>query len=148
MKKFCRLGRGVMDRFKDKKILIIDDDEPVRYTLQFLLERDGYRNVRCAVTGEEGLKMAREWKPAVIVSDIMHPGPDGFMIFEELFMDPATLSTRFILLSGCRPTEDIYRRMAAAGVALYIEKPTDLRKFTKVIDKILDEADKEAGKGL
>ncbi len=61
------------------KILIIEDEKSINRFIRINLEREGFK-VACAFSGEEGLEMTRQFKPEVLVLDIMLPGIDGFEV--------------------------------------------------------------------
>ena len=65
------------------RILVVEDEQPMRIVLKDILEQEGFR-VMTADDGERGLKAAIEEKPALILLDIMLPKIDGFTICEEL----------------------------------------------------------------
>ena len=71
------------------KILIIEDEKSINRFIRINLERERFR-VACAFTGEEGLELTREFKPDVLVLDLMLPGIDGFEVctkVRELYPD-------------------------------------------------------------
>jgi len=139
-----------MTSIRSKKILIIDDDPELGLVYKALLEREGYREIRLAKTGDKGLVVAQNWRPDLIISDILHPGLDGFSVFEELFLNPTTLSTRFIIVSGCSVPEnpDYAERAEATGVSVCLNKPVLLEELLKVVYKVLAEAEEETRRGL
>lgn len=71
------------------KILIVDDDEISRYLVKGLLANRGYRVLE-AHGGNEGLRLARESKPSLIVLDLSMPDLDGFEVLDTLKNDPET----------------------------------------------------------
>src|SRR3989454_9529104 len=66
-----------------ERILVIEDETPMRTGLQDVLQAEGYR-VLTAADGEEGLRRAVEEKPDLVLLDIMMPRLDGFAVCEEL----------------------------------------------------------------
>ena len=88
-----------MSHISDKKILIIDNEDEILRLGQETLENGGFTEVRCAQDGVAGLEMALEWKPDLIISDIVHPGPDGLKIFEELCIAHPEHSPYFIVVT-------------------------------------------------
>ncbi len=84
------------------RILIIEDEAPMRTALADLLTAEGYR-VLSAVDGESGLRRALDEKPDLILLDIMMPKLDGFALCAELrrrSMMSAVSSSRARMLSG------------------------------------------------
>ncbi|MBI4418813.1 MAG: response regulator [Ignavibacteriales bacterium] len=80
------------------KILCIDDDPDATEILRSYLVPDGY-NVTVAYSGDEGIKLARTMKPALITLDIMMPQKDGWQVLRELKRDPATKEIPVIIHS-------------------------------------------------
>jgi DNA-binding response OmpR family regulator len=66
-----------------QRILVIDDDEAVRLTVQLLLERQGYE-IGCATNGEEGLDMIEAFKPDLVITDIIMPMKEGIETIREI----------------------------------------------------------------
>ena len=67
----------------DKKILVVDDEKPIADILQFNLKKEGY-DVECAYDGNEALEMVEEFKPDLILFDIMLPQRDGMEVCREV----------------------------------------------------------------
>ena len=68
-------------------VLVIDDDPTVRDLMRRTLEKEGF-SLRYASGGEEGLRLARQLRPAVITLDVMMPGMDGWAVLSALKNDP------------------------------------------------------------
>ena len=139
-----------MSDFHDRKILIIEDEQIVVDLYQLVLTRAGYPNIKSTPSGEEGLLIARQWRPHLIISDILHAGIDGIEICRELFLDPNTLSTHFIIISGCSSGD---RRALPAkdknsGVSLYLTKPVDPRELVRRVEQIFRVAQADHDRGL
>lgn len=79
----------MMNHPKRAKILCVDDDSLIKKLLSHLLERQGFE-VRTASNGQEGVEMAREWLPDLILMDLMMPVMDGFQAAAALRADPRT----------------------------------------------------------
>jgi CheY-like chemotaxis protein/anti-sigma regulatory factor (Ser/Thr protein kinase) len=91
-----------------KRVLLIDDDETFRYVLrQIVGNESGYEFIE-AGGGEEGLKLAREKKPDVIILDLQMPTVDGFTVLQQLGADertrtiPVVVSTSMTIDSSLR----------------------------------------------
>ena len=111
------------------RVVVIDDDEPIRRTLGVLLERAGYAVV-LAPDGEEGLRSCRAAVPDLVMTDIHLPGMDGI----EVALALRTLAPELplIVMSGGDRTE----RLDLLGTALLLGAVRVLRKpFT--IDEAL-----------
>jgi CheY-like chemotaxis protein len=106
-----------------QKILIIDDDDVMVDVLGQRLGRQGYE-ISVATSGEEGLALARQHIPSLVLLDLRLPDADGFNICQQLGDSPETCAIPVIILSGMeRP--DIIRRSRAAGCQYYVRKPYD-----------------------
>lgn len=79
-------------------VLVIDDDQQVRYVLENYLSKLGYQ-VEVADSGEEGLRLAKKLLPDIITSDVMMPKMDGWEVLSHLKADPELASIPVIMLS-------------------------------------------------
>ncbi len=104
------------------EILVIDDEEVVRDTLEALLG-DSCRLLK-AVDGTSGLAMAREAKPDLILLDVMMPGLDGFEVCSRLRADPETQAIPIIMITALDDRESRLRGLRA-GVDDFLSKPFD-----------------------
>ena len=121
-----------------RSILIIEDDAGQREALSYRLSRIGYQ-VRTAAAGREGLAMAREDRPHLVLLDLRLPDVEGFTVGEALADDPATCGVPVIVLSAMeRP--DIIRRTRAAGCQYFVRKPYDPNALLTLIRQAIDEA--------
>jgi CheY-like chemotaxis protein len=100
-------------------VLLIDDSTFLRRANERSLTRLGYR-VITAADGEEGLRLAGEKLPNVIVLDMMLPKLGGPELLQMLKNDPRTSDIPVIILSGLSHKND--QKLIAAGAAAYLEK--------------------------
>jgi len=82
-----------------KKILVIEDDVNIRESLVELLEMKSF-NLLSADNGTEGLKLAQEQIPDLILCDVMMPGMNGYEVVEAIRKDSRFLNIPFIFLSA------------------------------------------------
>jgi CheY-like chemotaxis protein len=101
-------------------LLVIDDDPDALYLLQENLSDAGYHIVT-AVSGEEGLKKAREMQPSAITLDIKMPKKDGWQVLHDLKLDPATRAIPVLLITIVDNKPLGYQ----LGAADYLVKPLD-----------------------
>lgn len=104
-----------------KKVLIIDDEFPVRYLVEHQLKRNGYDAIS-AKDGPTGIQVAQAHKPDLIVLDIMMPKMNGFEVCEEIRNDPAIAATPIIFLTACM-TRKHKLRAFEIGADDYLVKP-------------------------
>ena len=83
----------------DKTILIVDDDVNLVEAIKVTLENSAYK-VATAFDGEEGVKVAKEVHPDLIILDIMMDKKHGYDVCSELNQDPAFKTTPIIILTG------------------------------------------------
>ncbi len=81
------------------RILCVDDDVPQLTIISMVLKKEGY-TVETARDGNEGLKKARDWKPDLIIMDVMMPGLDGFQATKKLKEDPDTKHIGVLMLTA------------------------------------------------
>jgi CheY-like chemotaxis protein len=109
------------------RILIIEDHADCAHTLQLLLQWMGYQ-VEVAYTGTDGVRVAMEWEPNVIISDIGLPRLDGFEVARQLRQNPSTAHILLIAVSGYG-TAEFMDRAASAGFDYYFVKPLDPQRL-------------------
>ncbi len=97
-----------------KRVLLIDDDEPSRYVMRQLLREDHLRYQPFdAAGGLEGLRLAREMAPAVIILDLLMPDIDGFAVIEQLQANPNTRAIPVIIATSLSVTGALRARLPA-----------------------------------
>jgi DNA-binding NtrC family response regulator len=124
-------------RFKEvpeARILVVDDEYLIRWTLQKNLEKEGYE-VILAETGEEALEKVREEAPDLALVDIKLPGMDGYEVLEKaLKIDQGIIP---IMITAYDEVDKVVRAMKL-GAFDYIAKPFDFSKVYLSIQKALD----------
>lgn len=106
------------------RILYIDDEADIREIAALSLELEGDFDVRCCASGAEGIIVAREWQPSLILLDVMMPQMDGPTTYAVLAADPATASIPVVFITARTQSADVdaLRALGARGV---IAKPFD-----------------------
>ena len=107
-----------------KKVLIVDDEQDIVETLQFMLESEGFE-CHCAFDGETGLNMAKELMPDLIVLDVMMPKINGYKISRLLKYDNKYKDIPIIMITARSQMEDKVIG-EETGVDEYITKPFDM----------------------
>ncbi|MCL1473550.1 response regulator [Argonema antarcticum] len=122
---------------RQKRILVIDDEDDIREIVQFSLETMGGWEVITAVSGSEGLALALTQAPDVILLDVMMPDMNGPTLFEKLQANIATQHIPVILLTAkVQPAEQ--RRFVQLGVKAVIAKPFDPMTLATQLAKTLN----------
>jgi len=112
-----------------KTVLFIDDDGDFRDPIATALRSEGYR-VRCASDGEEGVRMAAEETPDLVLLDIMMPGKNGFEATQDIRRIPAMRTVPIVVLTAFgQDIGKIHNRSQGGESALIqacVEKPVEL----------------------
>jgi DNA-binding response OmpR family regulator len=103
------------------RVLVIDDEEDILALCRVTLARDRH-DVLLAATADEGLRIALDERPDLIVLDVMLPHRDGFSLLEELTTTSATNEIPVVLLTARTRPQDRARAWGA-GASGYVTKP-------------------------
>ena len=117
------------------KLLYIDDELDNVELLSRRLTRKGY-DVRGVTAALEGLQVAKDWQPDVILMDIKMPVMDGFEATTRLKADTATAAIPVIALTAHAMVEDRERALAA-GANEYESKPVDFPNLLAKIEQLI-----------
>jgi adenylate cyclase len=112
-------------------ILVVDDDQTVREVIKRFLERAGYAVVT-ASGGREGLRLARDLRPAAITLDVIMPDLDGWTVLAAIKGDPELAHIPVILMS----IVDEKNRGYSLGACEYLVKPVNRDKLAEVLRNI------------
>lgn len=116
---------------KKAKILLIEDDYSLAENLLALLEEEGYK-VEYAADGDEGLKIAYNFLPDLIICDILMPKKDGYLVKEILNKDERTFDIPFLYLTAKTRINDLRKGMNL-GAEDYIFKPYKSKNILELI---------------
>jgi CheY-like chemotaxis protein len=116
-------------------ILIIEDNEKNRKLVRDVLQVKGYQTIE-SETAEEGLKLAVEKSPALILMDIQLPGMDGITALKQLRADLKTKSISVIAITASAMTHN-RQTMLAEGFDGYQTKPISLKDFLGEVERVL-----------
>ena len=114
------------------KVLIVEDDPSTIELVRLYLQRDGYK-VIAAMDGTEGLRLAREARPDLVVLDLMLPGMDGMQICQALREE----STVPIVMLTARVEEEDRLAGLDMGANDYITKPFSPRELAARVRAVL-----------
>ena len=117
-------------------ILIVEDNEKNRKLERDVLRFHGYRTVE-AETGEDGVQLARESLPALVLMDIQLPGISGIEALRRLRDDPETQGIAVMAVTASAMTQD-RQAILAAGFDGYLSKPISLKDFVAAVRALLD----------
>ena len=117
-------------------ILIIEDNEKNRKLVRDVLQATGHKTIE-SETAEEGLKLAIEKSPDLILMDIQLPGMDGITALKQLRTEPKTKNIPVVAVTASAMT---YNRatMLAEGFDGYQTKPISVKDFLGEVRRVLD----------
>lgn len=123
------------DKFKEAKILLVDDEQDVLDILRYNLEKEGYSVYTCN-NGASAIEMAKELKPRLIVLDVMMPYLDGIETCIKLRKNPETERSMIAFLSA---RSEEYTKIACleAGADYFINKPIKPRLLLSHVRALL-----------
>ncbi len=110
-----------MDR---KKVLVIDDDKTVHSILKLALEKAGFQ-VFAALDAMQGMMMAKQVRPDLIILDIMMPAGGGFAVYDRLQMMAQSFQVPFLVYSSL-PREEVLKRIPESSQAEVLNKTAPL----------------------
>ncbi|MFM2060492.1 MAG: hypothetical protein RLZZ507_162 [Cyanobacteriota bacterium] len=113
------------------KILIIEDDAQIRDNIQQILDLEGFSTIT-AEDGWHGLQMAEQYRPDMIICDLMMPHLDGYGLIKALRQKPVTAAIPFIFITAKSEHSDL-RRAMELGADDYLTKPFQVNELLQVI---------------
>jgi CheY-like chemotaxis protein len=118
-------------------VLVVEDRPTDRELLVALLGSSGYEVVE-AETGDEALRLTREWRPDLVIADMLVPEMDGLDFARAVRADPKISGTPIILYTATYELWELERLARAAGVSLVLRKPTDPREILAAVAALLE----------
>ena len=115
-------------------ILIVDDDSDLRKLLRKSLA-GSHRVIHEAATAEEGLRLALDISPDVLLLDIGLPGLDGFAFCRAIDEEPTLWNMKTVIISGHDATEDI-DQAKRFGIDAYLIKPFSPRTVVELVERL------------
>jgi two-component system, cell cycle response regulator DivK len=119
-------------------VLIIEDNERNRKLARDILNHAGFETLE-AGTAEDGLALAAERSPGIVLMDVQLPGIDGVQALQRLRSHPATAGIPVIAVTAFAMKAD-RERFLAAGFDHYVAKPLDIREFPRQVADTLTRA--------
>jgi CheY-like chemotaxis protein len=114
-------------------VLVVDDEQDTRDSLQLLLAARGAR-VRVAASAKEALEIYQSAAPDILISDLGMPGEDGYMLLERIRALDARRPLFAVALSGYVGEED-RQRAQRAGFQHHLAKPLNLARLVSTLAK-------------
>ena len=118
------------------KILIVDDSPTETYKLTNILERNGF-SVLSANSGEQGVNLAKDEQPDVVLMDIVMPGLNGFQATRQLSRSKETKHIPVIIVTAKnQQTDQVWGERQ--GAKAYLVKPIDEKQLVSAISAVLN----------
>src|SRR3989442_3187440 len=117
-------------------ILVVEDHDKNRKFVRDVLTFKGYEIIE-AETGEEGVRLAQERRPRLVLMDIRLPGIDGIEALGRLRAEPGTRGIPVMAMTASVMTAD-RRRITDAGFDAYQSKPIKVKDFVAAVERLLD----------
>jgi two-component system alkaline phosphatase synthesis response regulator PhoP len=131
-----------------KSVLIIDDDSDFVRAIRTLLESSGYK-VRSASNGRDGIQLAKNIQPDLILLDVMmSERTEGFFVMQEIRRIPVLTRTPVIMVSSIYSEEPVFRVDPQAGwlpANLFLAKPVDPTRLLTEAKRLTSASPEEKG---
>ena len=124
------------DSLKDKKVLLVDDDNDILTSMQAAFEPTG-AEIETASNGNKAVELAEKNQPDLVVLDMMLPGRSGFLVLEKIkAKKPKNSKPYVIMITG---NQGARHKMYAEslGVSDYFNKPVKLDKLIARAEQLL-----------
>lgn len=118
------------------KVLIVEDEENILISLEFLMEQAGY-DYRVARTGPEAVQAIEEFAPDLVLLDVMLPGFDGFEVCQRVRENPATKNLKILMLTAKGRQAEVSKGLAL-GADAYITKPFSTQRLLEDVRRHLE----------
>lgn len=118
------------------RVLVIDDEAPIRLLCKVNLEAEGM-DVLEAADGPAGLDLSRESTPDIVLLDVMMPGIDGWQVAEQLLQDERTSEIPIIFLTARAEFRDRARGLDIGGID-YVTKPFNPLELAPLVRDLLE----------
>jgi CheY-like chemotaxis protein len=120
----------------NERILIVEDNERNRKLVRDTLQLKGYETIE-AETGEDGVRLAKELLPALVLMDIQLPGIDGITALGQLRADERTRAIPVVAVTASVMSQD-RQKIMAAGFDAYQPKPISVKELLETIRRLLE----------
>ena len=122
-------------KIQTAKVLVVDDEPEITEIVETFLTESGY-TVAVENSPTNAVNKAREFKPDVILLDIMMPHKDGYDVCQELKHDSELAGTPVIFLTGKDRTDDMGRSFKAGG-DMFIKKPFSCERLLEIVNIVV-----------
>jgi len=118
------------------KILFVEDEPTLQKTLGDVLAKEGY-DIKTASDGEEGLALAKKFKPDLMLLDLILPKKDGFTVLKEIKADEELKYIPVIVLTNLEGTSDVEKVLELGATTYLVKANYDLGKVVERVKQAL-----------
>ena len=122
-------------KLRTAKVLVVDDEPEITDIVQTFLTESGY-SVDVLNKARDAVTRAKEFKPDVILLDIMMPGADGYTVCQWIKAEPELSSVPVIFLTGKDRNDDQGRSFKAGG-DMFIKKPFSCERLLEIVNIVV-----------
>ena len=122
-----------------KRILVVDDEPAMTRMIKLNLEQTGRYEVRTENLGRKAIEAAREFRPDLILLDVIMPGMLGSEIAAQLQADPELRAIKFVFLTAMVSKEEELRSAGQIGGHTFVAKPISADELCRVVEHHLRE---------
>jgi DNA-binding response OmpR family regulator len=120
-----------------KRILIVDDEQNIAASLEFVMEQAGFE-VKIAANGQEALDLARSFRPDLVLLDVMMRVKSGYEVCQVLKSDPDSRAIKIVMLSAKGRDVEVAKGLEL-GADAYVVKPFSTRDLVAKVRTMLGE---------
>jgi DNA-binding response OmpR family regulator len=124
------------DETKNKKVLIVEDEQTLLKTIEFTLKDKGYETFTAA-DGEIALQQIKENKPDIILLDILLPKKNGLDVLKEMKLDSELAETPVLLLTNLSDEESISQGVALGARGYFVKSDMTLDEVAEKVAEVL-----------
>jgi DNA-binding response OmpR family regulator len=122
-------------KIQTAKVLVVDDEPEITDIVETFLTEAGY-TVSVENASRHAIAKAREFKPDVVILDIMMPEMDGYQVCQDIKHDPALAGTPIIFLTGKDRSDDMGRSFKSGG-DMFIKKPFSCERLLEIVNIVI-----------
>ena len=119
-----------------KRILIADDEPNIVVSLEFLMQQCGY-DIRTATNGDDALKAIHEFRPHLVLLDVMMPMKNGYEVCQTVRASPALKEVKIVMLTAKGRELEVAKGLAI-GADAYVTKPFATKELLATVKGLLE----------
>jgi DNA-binding response OmpR family regulator len=122
-------------KIQTARVLVIDDEPEITDIVETFLTEAGY-TVTVENSSRRAVAKAREFKPDVVILDIMMPDMDGYQVCQDMKQDQSLSGTPIVFLTGKDRSDDMGRSFKAGG-DMFIKKPFSCERLLEIVNIVI-----------